>query len=116
MLLQHGLLQCSAVWLDTGPGRALAFILADAGFDVWLVRCKPPTSLPENLVLQYPRRLSRATCTVGAFANIFVTFLANALQTVHLSAGESCTAVSATPNGSCSHRYGSPLRGYFQSF
>ena len=37
MLLQHGLLQSSAVWVDNGPTQALAFILADAGFDVWLV-------------------------------------------------------------------------------
>ena len=41
VLLQHGLLQCSAVWVDNGPLQALAFILADAGFDVWLVRDRP---------------------------------------------------------------------------
>lgn len=36
MLLQHGLLDSSAAWVLNGRGRSLAFILADAGFDVWL--------------------------------------------------------------------------------
>ena len=36
MLLQHGLLESSAVFVDNGPGRSLAFALADAGFDVWM--------------------------------------------------------------------------------
>ena len=36
MLLQHGLLESSAVFVDNGPGQSLAFALADAGFDVWL--------------------------------------------------------------------------------
>lgn len=36
VFLQHGLLSSSADWLLSGPDRALAFILADAGYDVWL--------------------------------------------------------------------------------
>lgn len=36
VLLQHGLMQCSEVWLTNGREGSLAFILADAGFDVWL--------------------------------------------------------------------------------
>jgi pimeloyl-ACP methyl ester carboxylesterase len=36
VLLQHGLLESSAVFVDNGPGRSLAFALADAGFDVWM--------------------------------------------------------------------------------
>lgn len=36
VFLQHGLLSSSADWLLSGPERALAFILADAGYDVWL--------------------------------------------------------------------------------
>lgn len=36
VFLQHGLLSSSADWLLSGPDKALAFILADAGYDVWL--------------------------------------------------------------------------------
>ncbi|KAG2445724.1 hypothetical protein HXX76_000330 [Chlamydomonas incerta] len=36
VLLQHGLLDSAAGYLVNGPGRSLAFILADEGYDVWL--------------------------------------------------------------------------------
>eukprot|EP00271_Cylindrocystis_brebissonii_P008025 TRINITY_DN2203_c0_g1_i4.p1 TRINITY_DN2203_c0_g1~~TRINITY_DN2203_c0_g1_i4.p1 ORF type:complete len:430 (+),score=44.20 TRINITY_DN2203_c0_g1_i4:169-1458(+) len=36
ILLQHGLMVGSESWLLSGPGEALGFVLADAGFDVWL--------------------------------------------------------------------------------
>lgn len=36
VFLQHGLLCSSADWLVTGPEQALAFILADNGYDVWM--------------------------------------------------------------------------------
>ncbi|XP_062126767.1 lipase 3-like [Drosophila sulfurigaster albostrigata] len=36
VLIQHGLLSCSDGWILTGPDDALAFMLADAGYDVWL--------------------------------------------------------------------------------
>ncbi|VEN51142.1 unnamed protein product [Callosobruchus maculatus] len=34
--LQHGVLESSADFLISGPGRALGYILADEGYDVWL--------------------------------------------------------------------------------
>ncbi|KAK7871603.1 hypothetical protein R5R35_001795 [Gryllus longicercus] len=36
VFVQHGLLSSSADWVLTGPDHALAYILADAGYDVWL--------------------------------------------------------------------------------
>ncbi|CAG5074853.1 Similar to Lip3: Lipase 3 (Drosophila melanogaster) [Cotesia congregata] len=36
ILLQHGLAGSSADWVLTGPGKALAYMLADEGYDVWL--------------------------------------------------------------------------------
>ncbi|XP_070157969.1 uncharacterized protein [Polyergus mexicanus] len=36
VLLQHGLLCTSADWIILGKGKALAYLLADQGYDVWL--------------------------------------------------------------------------------
>lgn len=36
VFLQHGLLCSSADWVVTGPRKSLAFLLFDAGYDVWL--------------------------------------------------------------------------------
>lgn len=36
VFLQHGLLSSSDVWVVSGPNDALAFLLADSGFDVWM--------------------------------------------------------------------------------
>uniref|UniRef100_A0A182X8C8 Partial AB-hydrolase lipase domain-containing protein n=1 Tax=Anopheles quadriannulatus TaxID=34691 RepID=A0A182X8C8_ANOQN len=36
IFLMHSLLSSCADWVLMGPGRALAYLLADAGFDVWM--------------------------------------------------------------------------------
>lgn len=35
-MLQHGLLDCSFSWFINLPDQALPYILADAGYDVWV--------------------------------------------------------------------------------
>lgn len=34
--IQHGVLSSSADWIIAGPEKGLAFVMADAGYDVWL--------------------------------------------------------------------------------
>ncbi|XP_045521514.1 lipase 3-like [Pieris brassicae] len=36
ILLQHGLFASSADWILNGPEKGLAYVLADAGYDVWM--------------------------------------------------------------------------------
>jgi lysosomal acid lipase/cholesteryl ester hydrolase len=36
VFLMHGIIDSSDCWLLQGPGKALAYILADQGFDVWM--------------------------------------------------------------------------------
>uniref|UniRef100_A0A1A9WSD2 Lipase n=1 Tax=Glossina brevipalpis TaxID=37001 RepID=A0A1A9WSD2_9MUSC len=36
VLLQHGLFSNSDCWLSSGPNNSLAYLLADAGYDIWL--------------------------------------------------------------------------------
>ncbi|KAL7730697.1 hypothetical protein ACLKA6_003468 [Drosophila palustris] len=36
VLIQHGLTSCSDIWILNGPNDGLPYLLADAGFDVWI--------------------------------------------------------------------------------
>ncbi|XP_017052382.1 lipase 3 [Drosophila ficusphila] len=36
VLLQHGLTSCSDAWILQGPNDSLPYLLADAGYDVWM--------------------------------------------------------------------------------
>lgn len=40
VILMHGLLQSSDSWLDAGPNAGLAYLIADACFDLWVGNCR----------------------------------------------------------------------------
>ncbi|GAB1867622.1 Lipase [Camponotus japonicus] len=51
VLLQHGLLCSSADWVVLGKGKALAYLLADQGYDVWLGNFRGNTYLKAHISL-----------------------------------------------------------------
>ncbi|KAG6802763.1 lipase 3 [Apis mellifera caucasica] len=40
VLLVHGVFDCSATWLIPGSGKGLGFLLADLGYDVWMMNAR----------------------------------------------------------------------------
>lgn len=54
--LQHGLLCSSADWVVSGPERGFAFILADAGYDVWLGNVRGNTHSRRHVSMSPDRR------------------------------------------------------------
>lgn len=51
VLLHHGLAESSGDFLTLGPKRSLGFVLADNGYDVWLMNARGTTDSKQHIYI-----------------------------------------------------------------
>ncbi|XP_039307876.1 lipase member J-like [Solenopsis invicta] len=114
VFFQHGMLASSKCWLMYGPGKDLAFLLADRGYDVWfgnmrgLTYCRSHVNMTTNDRKFWQITKDEYRTSVGELVTYYLDLCS--LQTVKQCAKEIITNeatidILINNAGVCAHPY-----------